>query len=61
MKEVTHDEFDKFLEDKKYIRDKGMFMHSEDYIDIETKKKIAYYEYSTYSDYEVFKIKQDNV
>lgn len=61
MKEVTKEKFDEFLKDKMYLRRQGMFMHSEDYVDFESREVIAYYESSSYGAPDIFKIKQDNI
>ena len=58
MKEVTKEEFDDFLKDKQYTRDQGMWFHSENYIDHNTKEIIAYFESSSYGAPTIYKIKQ---
>ena len=58
MKEVTKEEFDKFLENKDYISRLGEWMHSEYLIDINTGEEIAYNESSSWGAPTIYKIKQ---
>lgn len=58
MKEVTKEEFDKFLENKDCISRCGEWTHSEYLIDINTGEEIAYCESSSYSAPTIYKIKQ---
>jgi hypothetical protein len=56
MKEVTEEEFCNFLKNIKHKKQQGMCTHSEDYIDLETNKIIAYRETSSYSPNIIYKI-----
>ena len=58
MEEVTKEEFDEFLKNKQYTKDQGMYFHSENYIDYNTKEIIAYFEASSYGAPDIFKIKK---
>lgn len=56
MKEVTEEVFYNFLKDVNYKKQQGMWTHSENYVDLETNKIIAYKETSSYSKNIIYKI-----
>ena len=49
MRQVSKEEFDNFLKDRRYKIEQGAWVHSTLYVDADTRERIAFKETSSYN------------